>query len=66
MLIILWVATILRQARYELTTIINGAIRRRVLLRDTPCARQARHPVLLPLPIQAGRTAVRQDGRRYP
>ena len=54
MLIFLWVLTILRQTQTELTKIFDGAIRRRVPLRDNYCARLALRPVLLPSNTQVG------------
>ena len=76
MLIFLWVLAILRQALTELTKIFDGAIRRRVLLRDIPCARLTLRPVLLPSIIEvgqheknanqcnSGRRVAHGDGRR--
>jgi len=54
MLIFLWVLAIFCQAQTELTKIFDGAIRRRVPLRDLSCARLALRPVLLPSNTQVG------------
>ena len=54
MLIFLGVLTILRQTLTELTMIIDGAIRRRVPLRDNSCARLALRPDMLPSNTQVG------------
>jgi hypothetical protein len=69
MLNLMWLLTILRQASTEPTRVIDGAIRRRVPLRDLPCARMALCSDLLPsITIQVGQyeknANQRNSGRR--
>jgi hypothetical protein len=54
MLIVLLALTNLGQALTEITSFINDAIRRRIPVRDIPCARSAPCPVMLSSHLQVG------------